>query len=73
MNFQSCEIAEFKTNPAPLGVLSYKVTYDKGHFVSLEKQESKNTFSDTFVNCVESYLKSFSPGYSKKVEYQMNI
>jgi hypothetical protein len=73
MNFDDCEKAEFKINPTPLGILSYQVTYENDQFKTLKIEENQNSFSDSYIQCVESNLKSFKPGFSGKINYNVNL
>lgn len=73
MNFDECEKAEFKTNPVPLGILSYEVAYDKNKLTEIKQTENKNSFSKSYIQCVEQELKNFKPGYDGKVDYKVRL
>lgn len=46
----------------PVGTQDYYVTYRKGKLAKLDKPRGNHTFSDAYLACVESALKSFNPG-----------
>jgi hypothetical protein len=71
--FDSCEKNEFITNPVPVGILSYVVIYEKDQWVESKLIQSKNSFSEAYVHCIESGLKEFKPGFSGHVEYRINL
>jgi hypothetical protein len=73
LDFSSCEKKEFWKNPVPLGILSYRVSYENNQFVQLEKLAEHHSFSDDYVECVEAGLKEFHPGYSGSVRYDVNL
>ena len=68
-----CDTAENKTNPVLLGFLSYQAVYEGDHLIELNPASHMNTFSDTYVACIEKSLRLFKPGISKKVKYDINL
>lgn len=73
MDFDTCEKSEFKINPTPLGILSYNAEYQGNRLIKLERSADLNTFTDSYINCIENSLREFHPAYAGKVKYNVNF
>jgi hypothetical protein len=73
MNFDECEKNEFKTNPVPLGILSYQVKYENNRWLESKVMQSAHTFSQAYLECLENVLKEFEPGYQGHLEYLIHF
>lgn len=73
LRFDSCEAKEFHSNPAAVGPLTYHATFDRNEILKLEQLENRSTFTDGFIACVEKTIRSFQPGYSKPVSFDIRF
>lgn len=73
IDWSACESVEFASNPVPLGVLSYHVTYENDRFKSMKKVKDHYSFSGQYVECVENAIKNFEPGVAGLITYDMSL
>ncbi len=71
--FEKCDAAEREVNPIAIGTLIYTAAFTDGKLGKLETVESKNSFTPSYVACIESTFKNFDPGSQRPVRFRISF
>jgi hypothetical protein len=67
-----CDQKEQRTLPYREGTLTYTAIYEGGKLSSLEKIDH-NSFSDTFLKCLDDSIRSYKPAESLKFKVEITL
>ena len=71
--FEKCDAAEREINPIAIGTLIYTASFIEGKLGKLETVDSKNSFTPSYVACIESAFRNFEPGSQQPVHFRISF